>query len=79
MFRKELYNGIPNVTMWRVLRKFLHLKAYKRLTTVFSTSRGYNSHIYSCNLFGFLRSLTRAGAELVTNALCKVLVTGLNG
>jgi hypothetical protein len=29
VFRKELYSGIPNVTMWRVLRKRLHLKAYK--------------------------------------------------
>jgi hypothetical protein len=29
MFQKELYNGIPNVTAWRVLRKRSHLKAYK--------------------------------------------------
>jgi hypothetical protein len=29
VFQKELYNGIPNVTVWRVLRKRLHLKAYK--------------------------------------------------
>jgi hypothetical protein len=29
MFQKELCNGIPNVTVWRVLRKCLHLKAYK--------------------------------------------------
>jgi hypothetical protein len=29
MFQKELYNGIPNVTLWRVLRKYLHLKANK--------------------------------------------------
>jgi hypothetical protein len=28
-FQKELYNGISNVTVWRVLRKRLHLKAYK--------------------------------------------------
>jgi hypothetical protein len=33
VFQKELYNGIPNVTVWRVLRKRLHLKAYK-LSTV---------------------------------------------
>jgi hypothetical protein len=26
---KELYNGIPIVTVWRVLRKRLHLKVYK--------------------------------------------------
>jgi hypothetical protein len=26
---KKLYNGIPNVTVWRVLRKRLHLKAYE--------------------------------------------------
>jgi hypothetical protein len=25
---KRLYNGIPNVTVWRVLRKHLYLKAY---------------------------------------------------
>jgi hypothetical protein len=29
MFQKELYSGVPNVTVWRVLRKRLHLKAYK--------------------------------------------------
>jgi hypothetical protein len=29
VFQKQLYNGIPNVTVWRVLRKRLHLKAYK--------------------------------------------------
>jgi hypothetical protein len=29
VFQKELYNSIPNVTVWRVLRKRLHLKAYK--------------------------------------------------
>jgi hypothetical protein len=27
--KKELYNGITNVALWRVLRKRLHLKAYK--------------------------------------------------
>jgi hypothetical protein len=25
---KELNNGIPNVTVWRMLKKRLHLKAY---------------------------------------------------
>jgi hypothetical protein len=29
MFQKELYNGIPNVTVWQMLGKRLHLKAYK--------------------------------------------------
>jgi hypothetical protein len=29
MFQKELYNGIPNVTEWRVLLKRLHLNSYK--------------------------------------------------
>jgi hypothetical protein len=29
VFQKELYNGIPNVTVWRVLRKRLHVKVYK--------------------------------------------------
>jgi hypothetical protein len=28
-FKKELYYSIPNVAVWRVLRKRLHLKAYK--------------------------------------------------
>jgi hypothetical protein len=28
-FKKEFYNGTPNVTLWRMLRKRLHLKAYK--------------------------------------------------
>jgi hypothetical protein len=30
MLQKDLYNGIPNVTVWRVLRKSLHLKVYKQ-------------------------------------------------
>jgi hypothetical protein len=29
MFQKEIYNGVPNVTVRRVLRKLLHLKNYK--------------------------------------------------
>jgi hypothetical protein len=29
VFLKELYIGIPTVTVWRVLPKRLHLKAYK--------------------------------------------------
>jgi hypothetical protein len=29
VFQKELYNGIPNVTMQAVLPKRLNLKAYK--------------------------------------------------
>jgi hypothetical protein len=29
MFQKELYNGIPNAIVLRVLQKRLHLKAYK--------------------------------------------------
>jgi hypothetical protein len=28
VFPKELYNGIPNVTVWGLLRKSLYLKAY---------------------------------------------------
>jgi hypothetical protein len=27
--KKELYTGIPNVAVWQVLRKFLHLKIYE--------------------------------------------------
>jgi hypothetical protein len=26
MFQKELYNGIPNIALWRVLRKMFALK-----------------------------------------------------
>jgi hypothetical protein len=29
VFQLKLYNGFPNVTVWWVLRKRLHLKAYK--------------------------------------------------
>jgi hypothetical protein len=29
VFKKELNNDIPNVTVWKVLRKHLNLKAYK--------------------------------------------------
>jgi hypothetical protein len=29
VFQKELFNSIPTITAWRVLRKRLHLKAYK--------------------------------------------------
>jgi hypothetical protein len=30
VFHKKLYNCIPNVTVWRVLGKRLHLKAYEQ-------------------------------------------------
>jgi hypothetical protein len=30
VFQKELQNGIPNVTLWGVLQKCLHLKVYKQ-------------------------------------------------
>jgi hypothetical protein len=29
VFQKEFYRGIPNVTVWRVLRKRSHLREYK--------------------------------------------------
>jgi hypothetical protein len=29
IFKKQLYNGIPNVTVLRVLRKYLNLMTYK--------------------------------------------------
>jgi hypothetical protein len=29
VIQKELYNDIPHVSVWRVLRKHLHLNAYK--------------------------------------------------
>jgi hypothetical protein len=29
VFRKELHDGISNLTVWRVLRKSLRLKAFK--------------------------------------------------
>jgi hypothetical protein len=31
---RELYNGIPNVTVWRALRKRLHLEVYKRFRNI---------------------------------------------
>jgi hypothetical protein len=34
MIKKELYNDITNVTVWRVLPKRLHLKAYKLSITL---------------------------------------------
>jgi hypothetical protein len=32
VFQKELYNGIPNVTVWRVLRKKFTLKGVELWT-----------------------------------------------
>jgi hypothetical protein len=29
VFQKEIYNGITNIAVWRVLRNRLHLKLYK--------------------------------------------------
>jgi hypothetical protein len=29
MFQKEFFNGIPNATVWRLLRKRLNLKQYQ--------------------------------------------------
>jgi hypothetical protein len=30
MLQKELYNAIPNVALWQVLRNRLHLNMYER-------------------------------------------------
>jgi hypothetical protein len=40
VFQKELYNGIPNVTVWGVLRKRLHLEGYE-LCIVQDVAVGY--------------------------------------
>jgi hypothetical protein len=45
VFQKERYNGIRNVTVWRVLRKRLHLKVYK-LSIV--QHQGVDLPIYHC-------------------------------
>jgi hypothetical protein len=50
VFQKELWNGIPNVTVWRVLRKRLHLNAYK-LSFVESVGRWIVCMPLSVNLF----------------------------
>jgi hypothetical protein len=44
MFYKELYNSIPNATVWRVLRKRLHLKAYK--LSVVQDERSQNTKVF---------------------------------
>jgi hypothetical protein len=49
MFQKELYNGIPN-TVWQVLRKRLHLKAYK-LSDLQHLERWIVCKPFSANVF----------------------------
>jgi hypothetical protein len=55
---KELYNGIPNVTVWRALRKRLHLKVYKlfivqhlEATCIFVVPK--KLHVVQDLMFGF--------------------------
>jgi hypothetical protein len=48
VFRKELYNGIPNFAVWRVLRKSLHLKVYKRSVKFFVTLATQQYLEYNC-------------------------------
>jgi hypothetical protein len=50
VFQKELYNRIPNVTVCRMLRKRLYLKAYK-LSTVQGVKRWVVCTILSINVF----------------------------
>jgi hypothetical protein len=53
---KELYSGIPNVNVWRVLRKLLHLKAY-RLSIVQGAERWIVCKPLSVNVFVSLVTL----------------------
>jgi hypothetical protein len=51
VFQKELYNDIPNVAVWPVLRKRLHLKVYK-----ISVVQGVEVRVRFLTLPDFLRS-----------------------
>jgi hypothetical protein len=48
VFRKQPHNGIANVTVWRVLRKRLHLNAYKPRTMD-------NLYAFKCKRFRNIR------------------------
>jgi hypothetical protein len=50
VFPKELCNGIPNVTEWRVLRKRSHLQAHK-LSIVQDVDRWIVCTPFSVNVF----------------------------
>jgi hypothetical protein len=47
VFEKELYNGIPNVTVWRMLRRRLQLKEYKDYRIGFRESAGVFQKIFA--------------------------------
>jgi hypothetical protein len=50
VIKKELYNGIPNVTLWRVLRKrftFKGVQAIHRSTPLMTDSL----HAFMCKCF----------------------------
>jgi hypothetical protein len=53
VIQEELYNGTPNLTVWRVLRKHLHLKVYKlsivQSVNVFVTLAKQYDLEYICN------------------------------
>jgi hypothetical protein len=49
MFQQELYNAIPNVAVWRVLRKHLRLKAYKLSTVQHTLNEWTSENHLNCN------------------------------
>jgi hypothetical protein len=58
VFHKELYNGIPNVTVWRLLRKRLYLKTYK-LSIVQHLTISTRQHLeYHCTALLETRCIT---------------------
>jgi hypothetical protein len=70
VFPEEPYNGIPNVTVWRVLRKRLHLKAYK-LSIVHHLEQWIVCTLLSVNIIVTLA--TQQHLEYLCKALFKIL------
>jgi hypothetical protein len=63
VFKKELYNDIPNVAVLRVLRKRLHLKAYK-LFIVQGTRLSLSWFAFKCKRFLNTRHTVTFGVPL---------------
>jgi hypothetical protein len=62
LFQKELYNGIPNVTVWAVFRKLLQLETYQ-LSIVQHLQRRIVSTY--CKRFRYTRHTFPFGIQLI--------------
>jgi hypothetical protein len=72
VFQKELHNGIPNGTVWWVLRKRLHLKVYKLSIVQGANVETFSQHSPHSNIWNnivklFFKHSVWSGGESLLN------------